>query len=453
MADYHFSAKPVQRSAGRTATAAAAYRAGVEIADTRTGEIHDYTRKGGVVSADIVLPEGGYEWAEDRSALWNAAEHAENRKDACVAREYEVSLPHELSPEARRELVLEFAKEMADREGCAVDVAIHEPGRGGDDRNHHAHILRTTRKVGADGLTDKLDTEKAGRNRREDLDRVRERWAEMTNAKLRQFDIQASVDHRSLKDRGIEREPTRHLGPTATGIERRTCEDSRRRKDMKQEAAERLAIEDQMAKDALSCIALEKRLAELERDLAKAKAEQAQEKEKATAGQVNLYAQALKDVTTETLATVPGILPVESIRQAALQVGTEIVAEYRKPENAAKQINLEYQTKELTQVLYRLEGGESAYQPPKHIYSLPEGVTRVIERARQIAVTMAATMRAVDLEAMVKKAVSLAWKKPEHATGAQLMKSRFVTTPGQDQPKIEQAKQVDNQRSGPRPGG
>jgi ATP-dependent exoDNAse (exonuclease V) alpha subunit len=163
----------ISRSAGRSATAAAAYRAGCKITDERTGEIHDYTRKGGVESADIVLPDGAPEWATDRAKLWNAAELAEKRKDACVAREFEVALPSELSPAERRRLALDFAKDMANREGCAVDVAIHAPGKEGDNRNHHAHILRTTRKVDADGLGAKLDTEKAGRKRSDDFEAVR----------------------------------------------------------------------------------------------------------------------------------------------------------------------------------------------------------------------------------------------------------------------------------------
>ncbi|WP_407605352.1 MobQ family relaxase, partial [Pseudomonas aeruginosa] len=216
------------------------YRAGCEITDTRTGEIHDYTRKQGVVSADIVLRNGAPDWAADRSALWNAAEHAERRKDACVAREYEVALPSELSSEARRQLALDFAKQMADREGCAVDVAIHEPGKEGDSRNHHAHILRTTRKVGPEGLTDKLDTEKAGRNRKADLEAVRASWADLTNERLRQYGIEETVDHRSLKEQGIDREPTRHLGPAATGYERRTREPSNKRLEFEADVAERL---------------------------------------------------------------------------------------------------------------------------------------------------------------------------------------------------------------------
>ena len=240
MAIYHLSVKAISRSAGRSATAAAAYRAGCKIADERTGEIHDYTRKRGVESADLVLPDGAPEWASHRPRLWNAAELAEKRKDACVAREFEVALPFELSPAERRRLAVDFAKDMANREGCAVDVAIHAPGREGDNRNFHAHILRTTRKVEVDGLGAKLDTEKAGRKRVDDLEAVRTLWANLTNERLRENGIEAQVDHRSLKAQGIEREPTKHLGPAASGYERRTGEPSRKRQEFEREAAERL---------------------------------------------------------------------------------------------------------------------------------------------------------------------------------------------------------------------
>ena len=211
MAIYHLSVKPVSRSLGRSATAAAAYRAGAEITDERTGQTHDYRRNGGVESADLVLPDNAPAWASDRSALWNAAELPEKRKDACVAREYEVALPSELLPEERRRLASDFARDMANREGCAVEVCIHAPGRGGDGRNHHAHLLRTTRKVEAEGLGAKLDTEKAGRNRKQDLEAVRERWAELVNERLRQHGIEASIDHRSLEAQGLDRPPTQHL--------------------------------------------------------------------------------------------------------------------------------------------------------------------------------------------------------------------------------------------------
>lgn len=349
MAIYHLSVKAISRSAGRTSTAAAAYRAGVEITDTRTGEVHDYTRKRGVVSADLVLPEGAPEWTADRSALWNAAEQAERRKDACVAREYEVALPAELSAEGRRQLALDFAKEMADREGCAVDVAIHEPGREGDDRNHHAHILRTTRKVGPEGLTDKLDTEKAGRSRRDDLEGVRARWAELCNERLRDAGIEATVDHRSLKAQGIDREPTRHLGPTASAIERRTGDASRRRLDFDQAVTERLTRAKELGQLERERETLQSSILDLSGDLAAAKTERdrmASEASKRTveasqAAMAARYVQALENVTSETLATVPGLLPAPAIRQAIQQVSQEVQAESQVQEVDVNTVRLQ----------------------------------------------------------------------------------------------------------------
>ena len=275
MAIYHLSVKAVSRSAGRSATAAAAYRAGCKITDERTGEMHDYTRKGGVESADIVLPDGAASWATDRSKLWNAAELAEKRKDACVAREFEVALPEELSSVERRRLALDFAKDMANREGCAVDVAIHAPGKEGDSRNHHAHILRTTRKVETDGLGAKLDTEKAGRKRADDLEAVRSRWAQMTNERLRENGIDAVVDHRSLEAQGIDRAPTKHLGPTATAIERRTQEPSRKRLDHMQEVSDRLQRAHEAGELARQSAQLDGFILDLSGNLAAAKAARA----------------------------------------------------------------------------------------------------------------------------------------------------------------------------------
>jgi hypothetical protein len=241
VAIYHLSVKPISRSAGRSATAAAAYRSACALVDERTGLKYDYRRKGGVLSSDIVLPANSPAWASSRSALWNAAERAEKRKDACVAREYEVALPCELSRADRRTLVLTFARRMADEEGCAVDASIHAPDAEGDDRNEHAHILRTTRKIGEAGLGDKLETEKAGRKRKDDLEKVRELWEKLANAALEAAGHDARIDRRSLEAQGIDREPTRHLGPAAVGFERRTEKFSDKREGWSRPGADRAA--------------------------------------------------------------------------------------------------------------------------------------------------------------------------------------------------------------------
>jgi ATP-dependent exoDNAse (exonuclease V) alpha subunit len=149
----HLSVASVSRSTGRSAPAAAAYRAGrfAGVLVGPDGREHDYTRRSGVVSAEVLAPIG-CEWAKDRQALWTAAEQAENRKDAKVAREVVVALPAELDADQRGELAMELARRLVNRHGVAIDVAVHLPCRRGDQRNHHAHLLATTRTVGPAGL-------------------------------------------------------------------------------------------------------------------------------------------------------------------------------------------------------------------------------------------------------------------------------------------------------------
>jgi hypothetical protein len=256
VAIYHLSVKTISRSHGRSATAAAAYRAATEITDERTGEIHDYTRKSGVEYTEIVLPANAPNWATDRSALWNAAEQAETRKNSTVAREFEIALPAELSAKERQKLAVTFAKEIVARHGVAADVAIHKPSRGGDNRNHHAHILITTRQLTEEGFTKKtreLDDRKSG-----EVDRWRERFAELQNESFKKNGIDESVDHRSLKDQGIEREPTQHLGVAATGYERRTGELSRRHNDFEKYTEERLNIAKEITELEIEVRQLEK---------------------------------------------------------------------------------------------------------------------------------------------------------------------------------------------------
>ena len=149
MAIFHLSVKTIGRAQGRSATAAAAYRAATRIEDERTGLLHDYSRKGGVLHREIVVPDDAPAWARDRAQLWNAAELAETRKNSTVAREFEVALPGELQRDAQQRLACALAQEITARHKCAVDVAIHAPSRGGDNRNHHAHLLLTTRRLRA----------------------------------------------------------------------------------------------------------------------------------------------------------------------------------------------------------------------------------------------------------------------------------------------------------------
>lgn len=218
MAIFHLCAKVIGRSAGRSATAAAAYRAGCRIEDSRTGEVFDYTRRSGVREAFILAPAGAPAWTTDRAALWNRAEAAEKRKDAQVAREVEVSLPSELPHEERRRLLIEFVQSEFVVQGMVADVAMHAPGREGDKRNEHAHILLTLRTLTVDGFAQK----NRDWNRTELLERWRSRWATMANERLAAAGVDTRIDHRSLEAQGItDRPPTEHLGPAASALERR----------------------------------------------------------------------------------------------------------------------------------------------------------------------------------------------------------------------------------------
>ncbi|MDE2465216.1 MAG: MobA/MobL family protein, partial [Alphaproteobacteria bacterium] len=245
MAIYHLSMKPVARAGGRSAIAAIAYRAGECLTNERDGITHDYTRKEGVLHAEIVLPMGvDAAWARDRSTLWNAAEFAENRKDARVAREVEIALPHELTAAQRLATVQEFAQDLADRYGAAVDFAIHAPHaatgsigtagaagatRAGDARNHHAHILMTTRQVTEEGFGEKtyLERENKWLLARDlpttdlQLRDLRQRWEGIANVHLARAGLDVQIDHRSYLVRGLEIAPTEHMGVNATQMERR----------------------------------------------------------------------------------------------------------------------------------------------------------------------------------------------------------------------------------------
>lgn len=225
MAIYHLTTAPVKRRTGRSATAAAAYRAADKVLDERTGEVHDYTKKRGVVDKFILVPQG--EKRPTRAALWNMAEGAEKRADARVAREWEIALPHELQPHERKALAGEIARYIVERYGVAADVCIHAPTGKGDDRNYHAHILTTTRKLEGGKLTEKTDFEldnkqtdaKGLPSTIKQLKEIRAAWADMANRQLRRVHA-PEIDHRSHKERGLESLPTAHLGPKNTHLER-----------------------------------------------------------------------------------------------------------------------------------------------------------------------------------------------------------------------------------------
>ncbi|WP_336246056.1 MobQ family relaxase [Mesobacterium pallidum] len=202
MAIYHLSAKVISRAGGRSSVAAAAYRTAGRLRDDRQGLEHDYSRKGGVVHAEIMAPENAPDWMRDRDQLWNAVEAVEKRRDAQLAREIEVALPRELDRGARLELLRGFVqREFVDR-GMIADVAVHE-GKARDGQSQpHAHVMLTMRELTGDGFGKK----DRSWNAPDLLMGWREAWAREANGALERAGRSERIDHRSLDVQRAEAE-------------------------------------------------------------------------------------------------------------------------------------------------------------------------------------------------------------------------------------------------------
>ena len=224
MASYHMCCKVISRGQGRSATAAAAYRAAERIYDRRTGLEHDYERKRGVVRSEVLLPRDAPELYRDRGELWNAVEAAETRSNSRLSREFEIALPRDLCRDEQFELARGWAERELVSRGMCADVCMHDRGDG----NPHAHIMCTTREAGPDGF---------GAKNRDWNDKAllvewRKSWeVEQNRALERHYERErtperdrAYVDCRSYEARGIDREPTRHEGPAVRAIESRERE-------------------------------------------------------------------------------------------------------------------------------------------------------------------------------------------------------------------------------------
>jgi hypothetical protein len=218
MAIYHFSMRVIKRSAGRSSTAAAAYRAALDIADERTGELHRYAGRGGVATHEILAPSRAPEWAQEAESLWNEVERVEKRKDAQLARENVLALPHELSLEQNRELLRAYVQEAYVRRGMAAQVNIHAAGGEGDRRNIHAHVLMTMRGITRNGFKEK---KARNWNEKATLHEWRALWADHVNQALERAGHKERVTEKSFEDLGLDQVPTKHLGPNASEMERR----------------------------------------------------------------------------------------------------------------------------------------------------------------------------------------------------------------------------------------
>ena len=241
IAIYHCSIKIVSRGKGKSAVAAAAYRAGEKLTNEWDGLTHDYTRKGGVVHSEIMLPPHAPPSFSDRSILWNSVEQIEKSNNSQLAREIEIALPVELSREEQTRLVREYCSSQFVSKGMCADFNIHDTGSG----NPHAHILLTMRPLDEKGAwaakskkeyvldesgekillpsgrykTRKIDL--MDWNRQENADLWRKAWADFSNDFLERNGSPERIDHRSNAERGIDEIPTVHMGVAACQMEKK----------------------------------------------------------------------------------------------------------------------------------------------------------------------------------------------------------------------------------------
>ena len=241
IAIYHCSIKIVSRGKGKSAVAAAAYRSGEKLTNEWDGLTHDYTKKGGVVHSEILLPAHAPPAFSDRSTLWNSVELSEKSNNAQLAREVEIALPVELSREEQTRLVREYCSSQFVSKGMIADFNLHDTGGG----NPHAHILLTMRPLDEKGTwlpkskkeyvldengerirlpsgrykTRKVDL--VDWNNRENAEVWRRAWADLTNEFLERNDCPERIDHRSYERQGIEQIPTVHVGVSATQMEKK----------------------------------------------------------------------------------------------------------------------------------------------------------------------------------------------------------------------------------------
>lgn len=241
IAIYHCSIKIVSRGKGKSAVAAAAYRSGEKLTNEWDGLTHDYTKKGGVVHSEILLPAHAPPAFSDRSTLWNSVELSEKSNNAQLAREVEIALPVELSREEQTRLVREYCSSQFVSKGMIADFNLHDTGGG----NPHAHILLTMRPLDEKGAwlpkskkeyvldengekirlpsgrykTRKVDL--VDWNNRENAEVWRMAWADLANEFLAQNNRPERIDHRSYERQGIDQIPTVHVGVSATQMEKK----------------------------------------------------------------------------------------------------------------------------------------------------------------------------------------------------------------------------------------
>jgi Ti-type conjugative transfer relaxase TraA len=245
MAIYHFSGTIISRSQGRSAVACSAYRSAEILLDEKYGKEHDYSKKEDVVFKEILLPESAPDWMKNREKLWNEVEKAERRKDAQLAREFNFSLPRELTLEQNIELAREFVKTAFVDKGMIADLCIHDDKASDGQSQIHAHVMLTMREVDKEGFGKKVRQW----NEKERLLEWRELWAITANKHLEMHDHDIKIDYRSFEAQGIELEPQHKIGPNAAKDRMARMEDHQR---IARENGEKILADPSIVLDAIT---------------------------------------------------------------------------------------------------------------------------------------------------------------------------------------------------------
>ena len=241
---YHFHVTQIKRSAGQSAIASAAYRSGEKLHSEYYGEDSDYTKKGGVICSEILLPPHAPPSFSYRETLWNEVEKAERGKKAQLAYSFDIALQNEFSMQENIELARQFLLEQFVSRGMIVDFAVHSPDKeDGGISNPHFHVMCPIRPLDEHGRwgnkqrREYLLDENGERIRDEagnyvfnavpttdwgspdTLEHWRQAWADLCNQKFAEKELDCRIDHRSYERQGIDQLPTVHEGVTVRAME------------------------------------------------------------------------------------------------------------------------------------------------------------------------------------------------------------------------------------------
>ena len=236
----------VKRSKGQSAVDAASYISRSVLVSEYDGKTYRPKYHEDLVHCEIKLPEYAPEEWLDRAVLWNSVELNEKQKNAQLCRTLKAALPNDWSYELAEETVRDYVQRNFVSKGMCADWAIHDSVNHHGIHNLHFHLMLTLRPVEENGkwgakqrkeyILDKDGNKirnKSGRGFKSRAVDVND-WNEKGNSRKWRKDLTDTInvvndriglpeywEHRSFKELGLEQEPTRHLGPIASALERK----------------------------------------------------------------------------------------------------------------------------------------------------------------------------------------------------------------------------------------